>query len=61
VSTCRDALLFEDCVDDSPLRRELTIETVQARDGWIAVPDGPGLGVTLNEDFVSKITVAESK
>ena len=60
LSTCRDAFLFEDSVDDSPLRHELTTETVQAIDGWIAVPDGPGLGVTLNEDAVAKYLVAES-
>ena len=47
LSTCRDAFLFEDCVEDSPLRHELTHEKVQAVDGWITVPDGPGLGVTL--------------
>ncbi len=60
LSTCRDAFLFEDCVEDSPLRRELTCETVQAKDGWIQVPDGPGLGVTLNEEVVAKYLVAES-
>jgi L-alanine-DL-glutamate epimerase-like enolase superfamily enzyme len=61
LSTCRDAFLFEDCVDDSPLRHELTEETVQAKDGWITVPDQPGLGVTLNEDVVSKYLVAVSE
>jgi L-alanine-DL-glutamate epimerase-like enolase superfamily enzyme len=60
LSTCRDAFLFEDCVEDSPLRHELTVERVQAEDGWIRVPDGPGLGVTLNEDFVRRHMVAES-
>ncbi len=60
LSTCRDAFLFEDCVDDSPLRHELTQERVQAVDGVISVPNGPGLGVTLNEDFVSAYLVAES-
>ena len=58
--TCRDAFIFEDCVDDSPMRHELTLEKVQAKDGWISVPDGPGLGITLNEDFVQKYLVAES-
>ena len=53
LSTCRDAFMFEDCVEDSPLRHELTLEKVQAEDGWITVPDGPGLGVTLDEDFVA--------
>ncbi|MAG93056.1 MAG: mandelate racemase [Planctomycetaceae bacterium] len=61
VSTCRDAFLFEDCVEDSPLRHELTHETVQAKDGWIEVPEAPGLGVTLNEDVVAKYLVSESE
>ena len=60
LSTCRDAFLFEDCVDDSPLRHEMTCEKVQAENGWIRVPDGPGLGVTLNEDFVASQLIAES-
>lgn len=60
LSTCRDAFVFEDCVEDSPLRRELTHETVQAKDGWIDVPDGPGLGITLNEDVVARYLVAAS-
>jgi len=61
LATCRDAFLFEDCVEDSPLRHELTNERVQAEDGWIRVPDGPGLGVTLNEDFIREYLVTESK
>jgi L-rhamnonate dehydratase len=61
LSTCRDAFLFEDCVEDSPLRHELTIERVQAENGSIRVPDKPGLGVTLNEDFVRRYLVAESR
>ncbi|HWB14603.1 MAG TPA: mandelate racemase/muconate lactonizing enzyme family protein [Pirellulales bacterium] len=60
LSTCRDAFLFEDCVEDSPLRHELTHEKVQAEDGWITVPDRPGLGVTLDEDFVAAHLVSES-
>ena len=61
LSTCRDAFLFEDCVEDSPLRHELTVEKVQATGGTITVPDGPGLGVTLDEAFVSRHLVSESK
>ena len=61
LSTCRDAFLFEDCVEDSPLRHELTLEKVQSVDGWIDVPDRPGLGVTLDEGFVKRYLVAESR
>jgi L-alanine-DL-glutamate epimerase-like enolase superfamily enzyme len=60
LSTCKDAFIFEDCVEDSPLRHELTTEKVHAVGGTIAVPDGPGLGITLNEDFVRCHLVAES-
>ena len=61
LSTCREAFIFEDCVDDSPMRHELTLEKFQAGpDGFIAVPDRPGLGLTLNEDFVKRYLVAES-
>jgi L-alanine-DL-glutamate epimerase-like enolase superfamily enzyme len=59
--TCRDAFVFEDCVEDSPLRHELTNEKVQSVDGWMSPPDGPGLGVTLNEDFIRKHLIAESR
>ena len=60
LATCRDAFIFEDCVDDSPMRHELTQEKFQAEDGWITVPDSPGLGITLNDAFVQKYRVAES-
>lgn len=61
LSTCKDAFLFEDCVEDSPLRHELTHEKVQAENGWITVPDRPGLGVTLNEDFIRSTLISESR
>ena len=60
LSTCRDAFIFEDCVDDSPMRHQLTKEKVQAVNGWIEVPKSPGLGVTLDEDFVREYLVSES-
>jgi len=61
LSTCQDAFVFEDCVEDTPFRNELTVERVQAQDGWITVPDLPGLGVTLNEEFVRRHMIAESR
>ncbi len=60
LTTCRDAFLFEDCVDDSPMRHQLTHEKIQAEGGWMTVPDRPGLGVTLNEAFITEHLVAES-
>ena len=60
ISTSKSAFIFEDCVEDSPLRHELTHEKLQAVDGRIAVPDGPGLGITLDERFVERFLVSES-
>jgi L-rhamnonate dehydratase len=59
LSTCRDAFLFEDCVEDSPLRHDLTQEKMQADGGWITIPDRPGQGVTLDEDFVAALSAVE--
>ncbi|MDD2764392.1 MAG: mandelate racemase/muconate lactonizing enzyme family protein [Opitutaceae bacterium] len=58
--THEQAFLFEDCVEDSPLRHELTLEPMHAVNGMIAVPNGPGLGITLNEDFVQRHLLMES-
>ena len=50
LSTAPSAVIFEDCVEESPLRNELVDQRVQAgADGWIAAPEGPGLGITINE------------
>ena len=61
LSTCRDAFLFEDCVEDSAIRNDLTNERIQAEGGWITIPDEPGLGVSLNEDVVRELLVCESE
>ncbi|NRA38975.1 MAG: mandelate racemase/muconate lactonizing enzyme family protein, partial [Planctomycetes bacterium] len=55
--TFKEAFLFEDCVEDSPLRHELAEETYAAHDGWIVPPDKPGLGITLNEDLIEKYKI----
>ena len=36
------------------LRDDLLIETIDFEDGCLAVPDKPGLGVTVNEDVIAK-------
>jgi len=38
----------------------VTLESIDAENGQITIPDRPGLGLTLNEDFVAQATVAES-
>ena len=50
--------LFEYCMSESPLRRGLTRESFDVVDGYIAVPEEPGLGVTINQDVFDTYRVA---
>jgi muconate cycloisomerase len=43
------------------LEDDLIEEPLDYAGGRVRVPEGPGLGVTLNEDFVRKYLVAESR
>ncbi|MBT5876564.1 MAG: mandelate racemase/muconate lactonizing enzyme family protein [Candidatus Latescibacteria bacterium] len=53
-----NASIFEFCMSDSPLRHELTHERFTIDDeGYISVPEGPGLGVTINSDTIDRYRV----
>ncbi len=44
---------LEYCVLETPLRRRVCREPIRATDGVVRVPDGPGLGVELNEETLA--------
>jgi D-galactarolactone cycloisomerase len=50
-------MLVEYDVGDNPLRDLLVRNAIKPRDGSLPVPTGPGLGLELNADIVSKYTV----
>ena len=52
------AEFLEYCVVDSPLRHDITAETFELVDGRLAVPAGPGLGVTIVQETLDKYRVA---
>ncbi|MCX7157661.1 MAG: mandelate racemase/muconate lactonizing enzyme family protein [Proteobacteria bacterium] len=41
----------------NPLLQELPVEGFPVKDGTIEIPDRPGLGVTINEEFVKRYAV----
>ena len=49
---------LEYCVEDSALRQTLTRQTFPVIDGQVAVPQGPGLGVELDEAALARYRVA---
>ncbi len=58
LAACPEAGLFEYCMSGSPLRHELTNERFEVVDGWVRVPEAPGLGVTLNQATLERYRVA---
>ena len=43
---------------DSPLRHDITNEKFEVIDGHISIPEGPGLGFTINQLTIEKYRVA---
>ncbi|HKI97045.1 MAG TPA: mandelate racemase/muconate lactonizing enzyme family protein [bacterium] len=54
------AFIVEYSLLHNPLQAELATEPITVTDGEVAVPDRPGLGVTLNEVFVERYRVQGS-
>jgi L-rhamnonate dehydratase len=48
---------FEYCVEDSALRQELIRNPIRPVDGYISVPEEPGLGVEIDQDVVERFAV----
>ena len=53
-----DALFLECCQAEMSFNRGFVRETFDLRGGCLAVPDAPGLGVTLNDEVVTRYRVA---
>ena len=48
----KSAFILEYCVEETPIRLELTKQKMPVIDGYVEVPEGPGLGVDLNEEVI---------
>ena len=54
-----DGFLIEHTVSTSPLTRDLVPEPIVFKDGYVHIPDRPGLGVTVNEEIIERYRVRE--
>ena len=53
-----EALYQEYCVAETPIARSLTRETFPLdSEGFVAVPETPGIGVEIDQDFVARYAV----
>jgi hypothetical protein len=57
IATLPDTELLEFSLADSPLRRDLLQEPFNVVDGWVAVPEKPGLGIDVNPGVIAKYRV----
>ncbi len=53
----KSAFIFEYCVEETAIRTQLTTPEIKAVDGYITVPEEPGLGVGLDEDAIDRYRV----
>jgi L-alanine-DL-glutamate epimerase-like enolase superfamily enzyme len=53
----RRSVFQEFNVTSGPLSRELCRDPIQLEDGWLRVPQGPGLGVDVDEAAIEKYRV----
>lgn len=54
----RRSVFIEFNTSQGPLSREMVKEPLRMQDGYLAVPEGPGLGVEVNEDVIEKYRIA---
>lgn len=52
-----DGFLIEHTVSTSPLTRDLVDSPIVFKDGYVHVPDKPGLGITVNEEIIKQYRV----
>ena len=52
------AVIAEYSLGANPLLHDLAEESFEVVDGMIAIPDRPGLGITVDEAFLAAHTVA---
>ncbi|MCL4783783.1 MAG: mandelate racemase/muconate lactonizing enzyme family protein [Bryobacterales bacterium] len=54
----RRAPFVEFNTSSGPLSRDLARNPIRLRDGYLDVPDGPGLGVEVNEETIARYRIA---
>ena len=58
LSSRKSAFIFEYCVEETPIRWDVTRQKMEIdEEGFVHVPEGPGLGVDLDEDTIDRLRV----
>lgn len=57
IAAIPNAPVLEFSVTDSPIRKDLLAAPFEMKDGFVSVPQGPGLGIELNSEVIKKYQV----
>jgi L-rhamnonate dehydratase len=60
LAAIEQAEYFEYCVRTTELNRRLVVEQFPVRDGYVEIPQKPGLGVQIDEDVLKECLVTEA-
>lgn len=52
-----NAIMLEYCVEPSPIRTQVTRDPIQVIDGYVTVPEGPGLGIEVDQSGMERFLV----
>lgn len=52
-----NARFLEFCVEESPLRQKLVRNPFKVVDGYVSLPEDPGLGVEIDEEIIERYSV----
>jgi len=58
VGSISNTMYIEYDAYESNIRKEMAIEPIYAENGFVKIPDGPGLGLEINEKMIEKYTLA---
>lgn len=54
-----NAVMLEYCVEPSPIRTQVTKNPIPVVDGYVTVPDGPGLGFEIDSEGIERFLVSD--
>jgi D-galactarolactone cycloisomerase len=49
----QEPVLEFDC-SSHPFRQHLITQPIEQRDGWVTIPDGPGLGIEIDRSVIER-------
>jgi len=54
IASIPNSCLLEYLIWDNPIRKEMLVEDILVKDGYATLPEGPGLGIEINDQAIEK-------